>query len=60
MSAPSGKISTVMEANTKHIPPREWDRYKETIISLRRSGIILEGEEGIMAIMKRDHGFEAR
>ena len=49
-----------MEANTKYIPPSEWDRYKETIVSLRRSGIILEGEEGIVAIMKRDHGFEAR
>jgi Clr5 domain len=49
-----------MEAYTKHIPPSEWDRHREAIVRLRRSGIILEGEEGIMAIMKRDHGFEAR
>jgi hypothetical protein len=49
-----------MEANTKQIPPSEWDRHREAIVELRRLGIILEGEEEIMAIMKRVHGFEAR
>jgi len=49
-----------MEANTKHIPPSEWECYRETIVRMRRLGIILEGEEGIVAIMKRDHGFDAR
>jgi len=49
-----------MASNTKPIAPSEWERHRETIVSLRRSGIILEGEDGIIATMKRDYGFIAR
>ena len=49
-----------MASNTKQIASTEWERHKEVIISLRRSGIVLEGGDGIIATMKKNHGFIAR
>ena len=49
-----------MATNTKQITSADWERHREIIVGLRRSGIILEGDDGIIATMKRDHGFIAR
>jgi hypothetical protein len=49
-----------MLSNTKHIAPSEWELHREAIVTLRRSGTVLEVEDGIVATMKRDHGFIAR
>ncbi|EXJ71123.1 uncharacterized protein A1O5_06117 [Cladophialophora psammophila CBS 110553] len=46
-------------STSKHILPGEWERHRDRIVGLRRSGTILEGDDGIMAIMKREHGFVA-
>jgi hypothetical protein len=50
--------SSKMDSQTPRIPPSEWESLKATIMDLTRQKAYTRKE--VMAIMKKDHGFEAR
>jgi len=45
-----------MDSRPRHIPPSEWNRWKDTILALRRGKTLKE----VMALMRDIHGFSAR
>jgi hypothetical protein len=47
-----------MDSQTRRIPPSEWESLKATILDLTRQKAYTRKE--VMAIMKKEHGFEAR
>ncbi|KAF2232287.1 ankyrin [Viridothelium virens] len=48
-----------MPSQTKPIAAADWERRKSAILDLRRRGVGVKGEDGIVERMKRDHGFTA-
>ena len=42
------------------ITSEEWERHKEAILAMRRSGMTVRGKCGIVDLMKADYGFTAR
>jgi hypothetical protein len=47
-----------MDSQTRRIPPSEWESLKATILDLTRQKAYTRKE--VMAIMKKEHGFQAR
>ena len=37
-----------------------WERHRNTILSMRKAGVELQGANGIMERMKREHNFHAK
>jgi hypothetical protein len=52
--APTTKL--IMDSRPRHIPPSEWNHWKDTILALRRGKTLKE----VMALMRDVHGFSAR
>jgi len=45
-----------MDSRPRHISSSEWDRWKDTILALRRGKALKE----VIALMRDVHGFSAR